>query len=109
MKLPSLDAEFNAESEYLIRFASKSVLTHENFKLRGRFFYNSLIFRVFLLWQRFSRDMDMIFGLSVKFGKHQFCRIQKMSIANLSIKFVEKKFVDSTNLNSKFVDVDKFC
>jgi hypothetical protein len=44
MKLPSLDAEFNAESEYLIRFASKSVLTHENSKLRGRFFYNSLIF-----------------------------------------------------------------
>ncbi len=36
-----------------------------------------------------------------KEGKHQFCRIQKMSNANLSIKFVEKKFVEKKIVKKK--------
>ncbi len=50
----------------------------------------------------------MISKRTKKRGKHQFCRIQKMSIANLSIKFVEKKFVDSTNLNSDLSNSTNF-
>jgi hypothetical protein len=30
--------------------------------------------------------------ITSNFGKHQFCRLQKISIPNLSIKFVEKNF-----------------